>query len=196
MTPTQEKYLLVIDKLSKDKKLVRNRQVADILEVKPSSVTEIMDRLVNQNMIQHISYQGVFLTSSGEEQVALLKERRLILSTFLTSYLGISRTEAPEIINEPDVPASYIWEINTEEEGTPEQTKRVVDQLEDTNVKSLFVETSVNPSPMQSVSQDSGIPIYSEIFTDSVAEPGEEGDSYYAMMKWNIDKIHEGLTQE
>ncbi|MZI17310.1 metal-dependent transcriptional regulator, partial [Enterococcus durans] len=60
MTPTQEKYLLVIDKLSKDKKLVRNRQVADILEVKPSSVTEIMDRLVNQNMIQHISYQGVF----------------------------------------------------------------------------------------------------------------------------------------
>lgn len=100
MTPTQEKYLLVIDKLSKDKKLVRNRQVADILEVKPSSVTEIMDRLVNQNMIQHISYQGVFLTSSGEEQVALLKERRLILSTFLTSYLGISRTEAPEIINE------------------------------------------------------------------------------------------------
>ncbi|GEQ49884.1 metal ABC transporter permease subunit [Tetragenococcus koreensis] len=95
-----------------------------------------------------------------------------------------------------DVPASYIWEINTEEEGTPEQTKRVVDQLEDTNVKALFVETSVNPSPMQSVSQDSGIPIYSEIFTDSIAEPGEEGDSYYAMMKWNIDKIHEGLTQE
>lgn len=95
-----------------------------------------------------------------------------------------------------DVPASYIWEINTEEEGTPDQTKRVVDQLEDTNVKSLFVETSVNPSPMQSVSQDSGIPIHSEIFTDSVAEPGDEGDSYYAMMKWNIDQIYEGLTQD
>jgi len=95
-----------------------------------------------------------------------------------------------------DVPATYIWEINTEEEGTPEQTKRVVDQLEDTNVKSLFVETSVNPSSMQSVSQDSGIPIHSEIFTDSVAESGEEGDSYYAMMKWNIDQIHEGLTQD
>lgn len=95
-----------------------------------------------------------------------------------------------------DVPATYIWEINTEEEGTPEQTTRVVDQLNDTNVQSLFVETSVNPSSMQSVSQDSGIPIYSEIFTDSVAESGEEGDSYYAMMKWNIDRIHEGLTQE
>ncbi|WP_082786898.1 metal ABC transporter permease subunit [Tetragenococcus halophilus] len=95
-----------------------------------------------------------------------------------------------------DVSATYIWEINTEEEGTPEQTKRVVDQLDETNVKSLFVETSVNKSPMQSVSQDSGIPIHSEIFTDSIAEPGEEGDSYYSMMKWNIDKIHEGLTQD
>ncbi|MCF1628095.1 metal ABC transporter solute-binding protein, Zn/Mn family, partial [Tetragenococcus koreensis] len=124
--------------------------------------------------------------STGELTCFLFSETKKDASDFSpTSY-----------IIEPDVPASYIWEINTEEEGTPEQTKRVVDQLEDTNVKSLFVETSVNPSPMQSVSQDSGIPIYSEIFTDSVAEPGEEGDSYYAMMKWNIDKIHEGLTQE
>ncbi|GAA3013377.1 metal ABC transporter permease subunit [Tetragenococcus solitarius] len=95
-----------------------------------------------------------------------------------------------------DIPASYIWEINTEEEGTPEQTKRVVDQLKDTNVKALFVETSVNKSPMKSVSKDSGIPIYSEIFTDSIAEAGKDGDSYYSMMKWNIDHIHDGLTQD
>lgn len=99
MTPTQEKYLLVIDKLSEDKHLVKNRQIADFLEVKPSSVTEIMDRLVNQNMIQHISYKGVFLTSSGKEQVTLLKKRRRILLAFLTSYLGISKTETPEIID-------------------------------------------------------------------------------------------------
>lgn len=100
MTPNQEKYLLVIDKLSKDKKLVKNRQIADFLEVKPSSVTEIMDRLVNQNIVQRISYQCVFLTSSGKKQVALLKERRRILSTFLTSYLDISKTKSPEIIDE------------------------------------------------------------------------------------------------
>ncbi|EGO6039675.1 TPA: metal-dependent transcriptional regulator [Enterococcus faecium] len=100
MTPTQEKYLLVIDKISKDKYLVRNRQIADFLGVKPSSVTEIMDRLVNQNMVQRISYRGVFLTSSGKKQVALLKERRRILSTFLTFYLDISKTESPGIIDE------------------------------------------------------------------------------------------------
>lgn len=95
-----------------------------------------------------------------------------------------------------DVPSNYIWEINTEEEGTPEQTKSLVDELKDSNVKALFVESSVNPNPMQSVSKDSGVPIYSEVFTDSVAEAGQDGDSYYDMMKWNIDHIHDGLTKE
>lgn len=97
---------------------------------------------------------------------------------------------------EYDIPAAYIWEINTEEEGTPEQTKSLVDKLKDTNVKALFVESSVNPKPMQSISQDTGIPIYAQIFTDSVAEPGEDGDSYYAMMEWNLNKIHDGLLEE
>ncbi len=94
-----------------------------------------------------------------------------------------------------DVPSAYIWEINTEEEGTPDQIRLLVDRLKKSNVQSLFIESSVNPKPMQSVSKDSGIPIYSEIFTDSIAESGNDGDSYYAMMKWNLDKIYEGLAK-
>lgn len=48
---------------------------------------------------------------------------------------------------------------------------------------------------MQSVSRDSGIPIYGTVFTDSIAEPGQDGDSYYAMMKWNLETIYNGLRQ-
>ncbi|WP_396199309.1 metal ABC transporter solute-binding protein, Zn/Mn family [Enterococcus sp.] len=94
------------------------------------------------------------------------------------------------------VPSAYIWEINTEEEGTPAQIKDLVDQLQSSEVASLFVESSVNTRPMQSVSRDSGIPIYDTVFTDSIAEPGEEGDSYYRMMQWNLETIYAGLTQE
>ena len=93
------------------------------------------------------------------------------------------------------VPSAYIWEINTEEEGTPDQIKNLVDQLKESDVQSLFVESSVNANPMKSVSKDTDIPIYSTIFTDSIAEKGNDGDSYYAMMKWNLDKIAEGLSQ-
>ena len=93
-----------------------------------------------------------------------------------------------------DIPSAYIWEINTEEEGTPQQTRDLVQKLKaGPTPAALFIESSVDDRPMKTISRETGIPIYAKIFTDSVANEGEDGDSYLAMMKWNLDKIAEGL---
>lgn len=89
-----------------------------------------------------------------------------------------------------DIKPGYIWEINTEKQGTPEQMKQAVQFVKDNNLKHLLVETSVDKKSMQSLSEETKKDIFGEVFTDSIGKKGSKGDSYYNMMKENIEKVH------
>ncbi|UXS60351.1 manganese ABC transporter substrate-binding lipoprotein MntC [Staphylococcus ureilyticus] len=89
-----------------------------------------------------------------------------------------------------DIKPGYIWEINTEKQGTPEQMKQAVKFVQDNNLKHLLVETSVDQKSMQSLSEETNLDIYGEVYTDSIGKKGTKGDSYFNMMQENINTVH------
>ena len=90
----------------------------------------------------------------------------------------------------------YVWAVDTEEGGTPEQIKALIKFIEEHHPPVLFVESNVDKRPMETVSAETGVHIFEEtLFSDEIGTPGEEGDTYIKFLQYNIDKIHKGLSK-
>lgn len=90
----------------------------------------------------------------------------------------------------------YIWALDTEENGSPEQITSLIEFIEEEKPPVLFLETNVDPRPMETVAKETGVEIFSGIFSDEIGKPGEEGDTYVKYLQYNIDKIYQGLTSK
>ena len=89
-----------------------------------------------------------------------------------------------------------IWELNAEDEGTPEQMVRIIGIINASNVRSLFIESSVEAHYIEQVSEETGVPIFGMLFTDSLSEPDGSAATYYDFMRHNLETIYAGLTAE
>ena len=91
----------------------------------------------------------------------------------------------------------YIWAIDTEENGSPEQIRSLIEFLDENEVPVLFVESNVDERPMETVSDETGIPMAEKhIYSDEIGKPGEEVDTYVKYLNYNINLIHDELKGE
>lgn len=89
---------------------------------------------------------------------------------------------------------AFIWSIDTEETGSPEQIKSLIHFVKTHKVPVLFIESNVDKRPMKTVSEETGVPFSKKpIYSDEIGKPGEEVDTYIKYLNYNINLIHSEL---
>jgi len=74
-----EEYTEGIYRLQEEMEVVSTGDIARYMTVSPASVTTMLKRLVEYELVEHTPYQGVRLTPKGEAlSVALLRKHRLV----------------------------------------------------------------------------------------------------------------------
>ena len=77
-TFTEENYLKAIYHLSLQSDSVSTNQIAASLNTKAASVTDMLKKLADKELINYAKYQGVSLTASGEKvAVNIIRKHRL-----------------------------------------------------------------------------------------------------------------------
>ena len=86
----EEMYLKRIFEVHSDTPdaIVKTTQLADIMNISPASVTEMVQRLSERDMVTHIPYRGCRLTPSGFQLAARIKRRECLLEILLGDVIG------------------------------------------------------------------------------------------------------------
>lgn len=82
-TPSMEDYLERIYKLIDEKGYARVSDIAEGLEVHPSSVTKMIQKLDKDEYLIYEKYRGLVLTSKGKKVGKRLVDRHQLLEEFL-----------------------------------------------------------------------------------------------------------------
>ncbi|ENH97449.1 manganese transport transcriptional regulator [Gracilibacillus halophilus YIM-C55.5] len=82
-TPTMEDYIEQIYLLIETKGYARVSAIAEALQVKPSSVTKMVQKLDRDDYLNYEKYQGLILTAKGKKIGKRLVYRHELLEQFL-----------------------------------------------------------------------------------------------------------------
>ncbi|MBQ1079808.1 metal ABC transporter substrate-binding protein [Nocardiopsis sp. B62] len=90
----------------------------------------------------------------------------------------------------------YLWPVNAEREGTPQQIAAVSEFVRDNDVPTVFCESTVNDSAQRSVIRETGAAMGQTLYVDSLSESDGPVPTYLDLLRHDAEAIVAGLTGE
>ncbi|MEN9215867.1 MAG: metal ABC transporter substrate-binding protein [Gloeomargarita sp. HHBFW_bins_162] len=87
----------------------------------------------------------------------------------------------------------YLWPINAEQEGTPQQIRRAIDQVRASQVPAVFCESTVNDQAQRQVAQEAGVKFGGIFYVDSLTPAAGEAPTYLRLLQHNVNTLIQGL---
>lgn len=101
LTASEENYLKAIYKLSEAHNgLVTTKEIADRVNTKPSSVSDMLKKLADKKYINYEKYQHISLTKTGEKMALKTIRKHRLWEVFLVEKLGFGWDEIHPIAEE------------------------------------------------------------------------------------------------
>ena len=82
-----------------------------------------------------------------------------------------------------DLKEAYLWPINADQTGTPQQVRRVIDTVRDNDIPAVFCESTVNQSPAQQVARETGASYGGMLYVDSLSAADGPVPTYLDLLR-------------
>ncbi|UJX48081.1 metal ABC transporter substrate-binding protein [Xanthobacter sp. YC-JY1] len=90
--------------------------------------------------------------------------------------------------------ALYLWPINADQQGTPQQVRRVVDVIRKDHIPVIFSESTISAEPAKQVARETGARYGGVLYVDSLSDPSGPVPTYLDLLKVTSGTIAAGLT--
>lgn len=92
-----------------------------------------------------------------------------------------------------EMQAVYLWPINADAQGTPQQVQSVIDRVRSQSVPVVFSESTVSDKPMRQVAQETGARYGGVLYVDSLTDADGPVPSYLQLLQHNANTIVAGF---
>lgn len=88
----------------------------------------------------------------------------------------------------------YLWPMNADQIGTPQQVRSVIDGVRDNDIPAVFCESTVNTSPAEQVARETGAAYGGVLYVDSLSEADGPVPTYLDLLRVTSETVVAGLT--